>query len=105
MFVELSTKGYHAWHICGPNLHAWYSKDLNKSVYYEYHHFLPFNHEMRRKYKKYFNVKEEKGPPPHRMFPNGWYEEWSKFTLQVSEHRLNGMKGLSIFMNWNIGDI
>ena len=50
MFVELSTKGYHSCHICGLNLHAWYSKDLNKCAYPEYRHFLPLNHEMRRKY-------------------------------------------------------
>ena len=54
MFAELSTKGYHACHICGPNLHARYSKDLNECVYPKYRHFLPLNHEMRRKYLKTF---------------------------------------------------
>jgi len=97
MFVELSTKGYHACHICGPNLHAWYSKNLNKCVYPEYRRFLPLNHEMRRKDKKHFNGKEEKALPPYRMSPNDWYEGWSKVNLHASEHRLDGMKGLSIF--------
>jgi len=32
MFAELSTKGYHACPIFGPNLHAQYSKELNKWV-------------------------------------------------------------------------
>ena len=65
MFAELSTKGYHACHICGPNLHAWYSKDLNKCVYPEYRHFLPLNHDMRRKDLKKLMVRRKR--PRHDM--------------------------------------
>jgi len=54
MFAKLSTKGYHDFPICDLNLHARYSKDLNKWVYSEYNHFLPLNHEMRSKYLKTF---------------------------------------------------
>ena len=97
MYAELSTKGYHACPTCGPNLHARYSKDLNKCVYPGYRRFLPMNHEMRRKDKRHYNSKVENAPPPHRMSPNDWYEEWSKVTMQDSDQRLDGMKGLSIF--------
>ena len=97
MYAELSRKGYHACPTCGPNLHTWYSKDLNKCVYPGYRFFLPMNHEMRRKDKRHYNSKVENAPPPHRMSPNDWYEEWSKVTMQDNDQRLDGMKGLSIF--------
>ena len=49
------------------------------------------------KIKKKNYGKEEKAPPPHHMSPNDWYEGWSKVNLHANEHRLDGMKGLSIF--------
>ena len=55
------------------------------------------NHEMRRKDKRHYNSKVENAPPPHRISPNDWYEEWSKVTMQDDDQRLDGMKDLSIF--------
>ena len=49
-----------------------------------------------KKKKKNYGM-EEKDPPPHCMSPNGWYEGWRRVTLQAGEHRLDGIKGLSIF--------
>ena len=54
------------------------------------------NPEICSKEKRHCNGKVE-NPPPHRMSPNGWYEEWSKVTMQDSDQRLDGMKGLLIF--------
>ena len=55
------------------------------------------NHKIRRKDKRHYNGKVEKSPPPHRMSPNDWYEEWSKVNVQDNDQQLDGTKSLSIF--------